>query len=299
MTTKPMLSVERELLPCPFCGSAASLEDHRLVWCVRCTKCSACVLGDRAPEPHGDGVSSDEVQDAQAAAMSENTDWAAYEKSAVDAWNLRSETGIKRQVEPAAWEACGQLFKTVMGARNYAGSLPITPLYSARPAPTPMAEPVAWLAKCKDDETLEFTDPYEKAKNPKHWTDGFPVYAGPPEIKLHPIKPAAQHHGEPVAWMFRWDYDHGNGWCRNAVRFVESMEHVEHEDKSTWRDITPLYAEQPEPIAVVMPQFDMQMVMMCLGGVRGAVLTSNQCHALAQMLNACSAEVARLNGVKP
>lgn len=100
MTNKPMLSVE--LLPCPFCGSPASLEDHRLVWCVRCTKCSACVLGDRAPEPHGDGVSSDEVQDAQAAAMSERTDWAAYEKSAVDTWNLRSELGIKHQAEPVA-----------------------------------------------------------------------------------------------------------------------------------------------------------------------------------------------------
>lgn len=61
----------------------------------------------------------------------------------------------------------------------------------------------------------------------------------------------AKVQGETVAWMFRWDYDHGNGWCRNAVRFVESMEHVEHEDKSTWRDITPLYAEQPAPAAAV------------------------------------------------
>lgn len=98
MTNKPMLSVE--LLPCPFCGSAASLEDHRLVWCVRCTKCSACVLGDRAPEPHGDGVSSDEVQDAQAAAMSESNDWGAYQKSAVDAWNARAEKASKSQVVP-------------------------------------------------------------------------------------------------------------------------------------------------------------------------------------------------------
>lgn len=63
-------------------------------------------------------------------------------------------------------------------------------------------------------------------------------------------EPATQHQGEPVAWRFRWDYDHGNGWCRNAVRFVESMGHVEHEDKSTWRDITPLYAKQPAPVAV-------------------------------------------------
>lgn len=71
-----------------------------------------------------------------------------------------------------------------------------------------------------------------------------------------PYKPAAQPQGEPVAWRFRWDYDHGNGWCRNAVRFVESMEHVEHEDKSTWRDITPLYAEQPAPVALTQDAID-------------------------------------------
>ena len=99
MTNKPMLSVE--LLPCPFCGSPAILEDHRLIWSVRCTKCSACVLGDRAPEPHGDGVSSDEAQDAQAAAMSESTDLGAYQKSAVDAWNARAEKASKSQVVPA------------------------------------------------------------------------------------------------------------------------------------------------------------------------------------------------------
>lgn len=107
MTNKPMLSVE--LLPCPFCGSPARLEDHRLVWCVRCTKCSACVLGDRAPEPHGDGLSSDEVQYAQAAAMSENTDWAAYEKSAVHAWNLRSEPAAQHQGEPVAYWYVGDV----------------------------------------------------------------------------------------------------------------------------------------------------------------------------------------------
>ena len=67
-------------------------------------------------------------------------------------------------------------------------------------------------------------------------------------------RPAVQPRGVPVAFRFRWDYDHGNGWCRNAVRFVESMEHVEHEDKSTWRDITPLYAEQPAPVAMMMPE---------------------------------------------
>lgn len=79
-----------KLLPCPFCNSEATLENHRLIWCVRCSKCSACVLGERAPEPHGDGESSDEVQDAQAQKMSEATDWAHYEKTAIDAWNNRA-----------------------------------------------------------------------------------------------------------------------------------------------------------------------------------------------------------------
>lgn len=46
---------------------------------------------------------------------------------------------------------------------------------------------------------------------------------------------------QPFAWAFRWDYDHGNGWCRNALRFVQSMDEVEHEDKSSWREIQPLY----------------------------------------------------------
>lgn len=42
----------------------------------------------------------------------------------------------------------------------------------------------------------------------------------------------------PLGYVFRWDYEHGNGWCRNQVRFVESMEHVAHEDQSTFRGIT-------------------------------------------------------------
>ncbi|MEG2914682.1 MAG: hypothetical protein RR897_24115, partial [Pseudomonas sp.] len=55
---------------------------------------------------------------------------------------------------------------------------------------------------------------------------------------------------EPVAFRFKWDYDHGNGWCRGAIRFVETMEEVDHEDKSTWRDITPLYEVAPEVAAL-------------------------------------------------
>lgn len=115
------------------------------------------------------------------------------------------------------------------------------------------------------------------------------------------IAPAAQHQGEPVAWRFRWDYDHGNGWCRNAVRFVESMEHVEHEDKSTWREVTPLYAEQPAPVAVVMPELESALEawwesdgQYCRAG-GGSYEKTFAYHAYEAAL----AEVARLNGVKP
>lgn len=55
---------------------------------------------------------------------------------------------------------------------------------------------------------------------------------------------------EPYAFRFKWDYDHGNGWCRGTIRFVETMEEVDHEDKSTWRDITPLYEVAPEVAAL-------------------------------------------------
>lgn len=63
-----------ELKPCPFCGGFPKLEDHRLLWSVECQVCSACVLGERAPEPHGD----------------DPVDWAYFEKSAVKAWNTRT-----------------------------------------------------------------------------------------------------------------------------------------------------------------------------------------------------------------
>lgn len=64
------------LLPCPFCGGTPILEDHRLVWAVKCD-CTACVIGDRAPEPDS------EMDSAY---------WAAFKQSAVDKWNRRTET---------------------------------------------------------------------------------------------------------------------------------------------------------------------------------------------------------------
>jgi len=68
------------LRPCPFCGSQPELLDHRLVWSVNCD-CGASVMGTRSPELE------DEEQEAR-------TDWAALERSAIDAWNRRTPPAI-------------------------------------------------------------------------------------------------------------------------------------------------------------------------------------------------------------
>jgi len=71
-----------------------------------------------------------------------------------------------------------------------------------------------------------------------------------PEWKQNCLGGAPVVERQPDAFRFKWDYDHGNGWSRGAIRYVETMEEVGHEDKSTWREITPLYAAPPEVAAL-------------------------------------------------
>lgn len=149
------------------------------------------------------------------------------------------------------------------------------------------------------------------------------------------IESSGQHQGEPVAVCRLWN--EGGSGERTSVEFINepcpdgTLLYAEQAapfspDTVVCRrytleqspgqnfyhyDLKPVYGSVPvtisdlidkaeaKPVAVV-PQLDMAMVMMSLGMVRGApVLTSNQCHALAQMLNKCLSEVARLNGVNP
>jgi hypothetical protein len=82
-TTEPV----GRLLPCPFCGSEAILEDERLLWVVRCSSCCVCVLGDRAPEPE------QELPESY---------WAPFRQSAVDLWNRRAALAAEPVAVPVA-----------------------------------------------------------------------------------------------------------------------------------------------------------------------------------------------------
>tara|TARA_R110000824_G_scaffold316945_1_gene504180 strand:+ start:1744 stop:1968 length:225 start_codon:yes stop_codon:yes gene_type:complete len=68
------------LQSCPFCGSKEiQVEDHRLRFSVSCAGCSACVLGDIAPEP-----------DTQEEC--DRIDFKALELSAINNWNRRHDS---------------------------------------------------------------------------------------------------------------------------------------------------------------------------------------------------------------
>lgn len=84
------------------------------------------------------------------------------------------------------------------------------------------ARPVAWLVKRHNADVYEIAEPHEKATNPTHWSNAFPVYAAPQarpdtsEADASPIVPggpysdpedliaaldAAPQAREAVAWM--------------------------------------------------------------------------------------------------
>ena len=101
-------------------------------------------------------------------------------------------------------------------------------------------------------------------------------------VEAHPIKPAAQPQGEPVAWA-NWKVGSRSyvpyRTVGEARRCVEASE-ISATQNGPYR-VVPLYAEQPAPVALVLPEH------------RDSDLRSPT-YGLARGWNACLDEVVRL-----
>ena len=96
-------------------------------------------------------------------------------------------------------------------------------------------------------------------------------------------KPAGQHQGDPVA-LQHMAVSEGGVLRWMTGRKMQDCELYAMPDGSAIR--SKLYAEQPAPVAVVMPE-------------RKRTHPSNPLHAEAMQYNAALDDVTRLNGVKP
>jgi len=61
-------------------------------------------------------------------------------------------------------------------------------------------EPIAWLSKCKTNGLVEITEPNQKATNPEHWTDAFPVHRLPVPQHLDELKRLAKLYIDANIW---------------------------------------------------------------------------------------------------
>lgn len=70
-------------------------------------------------------------------------------------------------------------------------------------------------------------------------------------VEAHPIKPAAQPQGEPFGY---WLFPKGLPLHGMFHRVTASDKIIDSQSVVDAFEITPLYAEQPAPVAVVMPE---------------------------------------------
>jgi len=99
-------------------------------------------------------------------------------------------------------------------------------------------------------------------------------------VEAHPVKPVAQPQGEPVA-LFE------SVIGKNPQAFL--TEPVYQVTESEVREFARLLAEQPAPVATVLPERSNAVV--------SANVSAKQAYALGW--NACLDEVARLNAAQP
>lgn len=111
-----------------------------------------------------------------------------------------------------------------------------------------------------------------------------PVLSSMPDYcaKCHADKPAAQHQGEPV-YQVEYLLAGGGGW------HDVTKDRYDASQNPCWRTRI-VYAEQPAPVAVVMPE------RKCPSEYRDSSYTQT---CMAGEYNRALDDVARLNGMKP
>ena len=130
-----------QLKPCPFCGSAATLEDDRLLWVVRCTGCGTCVLGERAEEPEHDLPASY---------------WEPFRQSAIDRWNRRAALAqpgalgpTDEEMNDTYWKAWHEHLDRTNSVLHAAGLRAVLARYSRSAiAPIPVSERLPGAEDC-------------------------------------------------------------------------------------------------------------------------------------------------------
>lgn len=69
--------------------------------------------------------------------------------------------------------------------------------------------PLAWLTQCKASGLFEQAEPNEKAGNPEHWTDAFPVFAEQPAPVSTDLSPLREYHAKAVENLTNYADDAG------------------------------------------------------------------------------------------
>lgn len=177
---------------------------------------------------------------------------------------------------------------------------------------------------------MQYVDahPIKSAKTDLVECDACPTSGGCVSVCMKAPKTAAQHQGEPVAYQIRRRTDReDSAWtkwqeCSEMERAMHSHEVRKYNRFGIMREIRALYAEQPAPVSMVMPELKTpyyKVVPTKFGNKEGfwqitpdsSIVYDNRDEAQARAdarnasraqhffdsLKPCLEEVARLNGV--
>lgn len=159
--------------------------------------------------------------------MSENTDWASYEKSAVDAWNSRSTTAAQHQGDPVRWERMSKMMGGAWWpcANKAEADEAVTYGWTVRPL---FAEQPAPVAPFIDDTVVcrRYTLEQSPGQNFYHY-DLEPVYGSVP-VTLSELISMAEAAPVAVVMPERKGANHKDwrDWTQEEIGYNKALDDV-------------------------------------------------------------------------